>query len=215
MYLNKIFNKHLVIAAAALVAVSCGKDPNNTGTEYAPQMYHSIPYEPYSQVTDTTSEHFNSNPYNKYGAQTAYGMNMRLPVKGTVKRKQYAGQVRGALANDIMQYNIPADSIEYAARVLKNPVAANADNLENGKVLYTRYCSPCHGAGGQGDGKVAALYKGVPNYTTGRYKELSEGHIFHTITHGKGRMWPHGSQLNPDERWKVVLYVQKLQRGEQ
>ena len=25
---------------------------------------------------------------------------------------------------------------------------------------------------------------------------------------------PHGSQVNPTERWKIVMYVQQLQKGE-
>jgi hypothetical protein len=42
----------------------------------------------------------------------------------------------------------------------------------------------------------------------------TEGHIWHTITFGRNRMWPHASQINPDDRWKIVLYVQTLQNQE-
>jgi hypothetical protein len=27
-------------------------------------------------------------------------------------------------------------------------------------------------------------------------------------------MMPHGSQVDPAERWKIVMYVQQLQKGE-
>jgi len=37
--------------------------------------------------------------------------------------------------------------------------------------------------------------------------------IFHVITHGKGRMWAHGSQVTPEERWKIAHYIHKLQKG--
>jgi mono/diheme cytochrome c family protein len=50
-----------------------------------------------------------------------------------------------------------------------------------------------------------------PAYVT--LKDRTLGSIFHTITHGKNAMGPHGSQMNKDERWKVALYVRSLQNG--
>ncbi len=61
--------------------------------------------------------------------------------------------------------------------------------------------------------KVGAKLMGVPSYSAGRVATLSEGHIYHTITHGKGRMGAHGSQVSEENRWKIVAYVQKLQKG--
>ena len=69
----------------------------------------------------------------------------------------------------------------------------------------------CHGATGQGDGPVGKVFLGVPPYNLGRVKELPEGQIFHTITHGRGRMLSHASQVSVDERWKITRYVQVLQ----
>lgn len=211
MLVSKLFR--IFSLGAVVVSVSaCGVDPESTGMEYASQMYHSIPYEPFTQIVDSSNEDFNSNPYNKWGNMQEHGMNMMLPVKGTIKRKFYAGQAKNKVADDIMEYNLGADDLETAAEVLKNPIPLNDAVLEQGKELYTSYCAPCHGANGDGGGKVAAMYKGVPNYSVGRYATLTEGHIFHTITHGKGTMWPHGSQVNPDERWRIVHYVQTLQK---
>jgi len=184
-----------------VVNLSCSRDPNDPGKEYAPNMYLPVGYEPYKQEKP--------NPINPMG------LTMRLPVEGTVARRNYQTSFgAGDSANvDLMVYNIPADSISISEKILKNPIALNEQSLAEGKVLYERYCQHCHGATGAGDGKVAAMYKGVPNYSTDAYKNLNEGHIFHVITNGKGRMWPHGSQVNPEERWKIVLYVQKLQKG--
>ena len=42
-------------------------------------------------------------------------------------------------------------------------------------------------------------------------KNLNDGHIYHVITYGIRRMWPHASQVNPEERWKIVHYVHRLQ----
>jgi hypothetical protein len=44
---------------------------------------------------------------------------------------------------------------------------------------------------------------------------LPAGTIFYSITYGKGMMGSHASQLNKEERWKVVHYVEKLQGKQQ
>ena len=188
----------IIVTAAALS--SCERDPSNPGLEFAPNMYLSEGYEPYRQVE--------ANPINPMG------LNMRDPVAGTVSRANYDTKFgTGDSAKvDLMVYNIPKDSIGISARTLTNPVPSNEKTLAEGKVLYERYCQHCHGAGGAGDGTVGKVYKGVPNYKADTYKALSDGHIFHVITHGKGRMWPHGSQVDPEERWKIVHYVRQLQK---
>ncbi|MBX0333205.1 cytochrome c [Pontibacter sp. HSC-14F20] len=176
----------LLFSGALLVACSNEKDP---GLEYAPDMYHSIPLDPYSQVKE--------NLYNPGG------MNMREPAPGTVARGK-------------MGYNmyLSKDEAEVAGVELKNPLEYNDQHLAEGQVLYTRFCAPCHGDQGDGQGLVGQKFKGVPSYSAGRVAELPAGHIYHVITNGRGRMLPHGSQVNPTERWKIVMYVQQLQGGE-
>jgi hypothetical protein len=200
----KIRNLYNLIGSSLIlliVAVGCSRDNNNPGTEFAPNMYVSVGYEPFRQVE--------ANPINPMG------LSMRLPVEGTIARRNYTtkfGEGDSAVV-DLMVYDIHADSIDVSARILKNPVPLNEKTMEEGKVLYERYCQHCHGATGAGDGKVGAMYKGIPNYASDAYKNLNEGHIFHVITFGKARMWPHASQVTPEERWKIVHYVQKLQKG--
>ena len=202
---NLLVNIFLVFTLS-LMLLSCSADKDNPGVEYAPNMYHSTPYEPLSQVTDKEigswldsnpddnhGEFYNSNPYNPYG------MTMRDPVPNTVKRSSY------------LPYRIPKDSLELAA-LIKNPLASTEEVLKEGKVLYTRYCIHCHGEKGMGDGLVGIAYKGVTAYNSRAVKSRSEGEIFHAITHGKGRMWAHGSQVSIENRWKIVKYVQTLQK---
>jgi len=62
------------------------------------------------------------------------------------------------------------------------------------------------------DGKEKSAYAGVPNYKSDALKNITEGHIFHVITYGKGLMWPHGSQVSPEDRWKIAKYVKTLQK---
>jgi cytochrome c5 len=185
----------------AMLLSSCGNDPNSPGKEFAPNMYNPVGYEPFRQIE--------KNPLNPEGS------NLWLPVEGTVARRNYKTSFGegDTTSTDLMIYNIPGDSVEIASRLLKNPIPKTDAVLAEGQVLYQRYCQHCHGASGAGDGKVGVAYKGVPNYSSDAMKSLSEGHIFHVITFGKARMWPHGSQVNPEERWKIVHYVQKLQKG--
>jgi mono/diheme cytochrome c family protein len=206
-----------LILGAAFSSCVDQKKFENIGThekpnvEYAPNMYYSVAYEPLSQITDTeaglfvsssgrkdTGEYYNSNPYNPHQ------MNMRVPAPRTVK------------FNDaFLPYRIPKDSLEYAAKTLVNPLKIDDKTLEDGKVLYVKFCAHCHGETGQGDGPVNNALKGVANLTTGSVKDATPGHIFHVITWGKGRMGAHDSQLNQEERWKIVSYVKEnLQKAE-
>ena len=85
------------------------------------------------------------------------------------------------------------------------------------------FCAHCHGKTGKGDGTIKhALYSAVPSYIDEKMtrrsgtsmKDLKAGHIFHVITYGLNAMGPHSSQLSEEERWKIVLYVQRLQKTE-
>ena len=191
----------LTFVGLIVAGSGCKRGHDNTGVEYAPQMYDAVGYEPYRQIRPNEV-----NPMK---------LNMRLPASGTVSRPNYQTSFGSgdSTSADLMLYNIPADSIGISERVLTNPIPQSEQALADGKVLYGRYCQHCHGEGGKGDGPVAAQYKGVPNYSSDALKTLNDGHIFHVITNGKGRMWPHGSQITPDDRWKIVQYVHKLQQG--
>ncbi len=216
--------KNIFLAATIGVALwSCKAGGESTGTEYSPQMYTTVAYDPLSQVIDPTASDFNSNNHNDFRNNESFNpkksINMRLPVAGTVKRQNYVaatGNIRLTDSTKLLVYELHKDSVALAGRILKNPIPLDSAGqvIAEGKHLYTNFCSPCHGAGGKGDGKVGEMYKGVANLTGGAVKNAPEGHIFHVITHGRNRMWSHKSQINPEERWKIVHYVQKLQRGE-
>ena len=211
-------------SVAALLA-ACSAEGNNPGVEYAPNMYHSVAYEPYSQITDKDAgrwvtsieypddhaEYYNSNQFNPFR------MNMREPAPNTVKRN----------AQGWLPYRIPNSAEGLAmASSLKNPLDSTAEVVAAGKALYEMYCDHCHGAKGAGDGKVAtgvpkdpanpddlkSAYNGVPNYKADALKNITEGHIFHVITYGKNLMWPHGSQISPEDRWKIAKFVKTLQK---
>lgn len=210
-----------IILVTAIIMAGCEAQGDYPGLEFSPQMYHSVPYEPLTQVTDREAgawvsslddevgEFYNSNPNNPYA------MNSRIPPANTVRRNSATNLASGSVVrgdDDVfLPYRIPADSLEYAARVLKNPLDSTDAVVAEGQALYLSFCYPCHGGNGQGDGPVGVVYLGVPVFNTGRYRDLTEGHIFHVITYGQGRMNPHGTQISIEDRWKIVEYVQTLQ----
>lgn len=212
-------NVSIGLAAVVFIA-GCKSKGNYQGLEYAPNMYHSVAYEPLSQITDPMQgkitnaldngrgEFYNSNQYNPYK------MNLRLPPAHVVRRSPF-GWLPYRGANDSTGLRL-ADN-------LTNPYEATPAILAHGKASYEMYCQHCHGAKAGGDGKVAAgvkidgvehsVYPGVANLKGDAYKNITEGHIFHVITYGKGLMGSHGSQVSEEDRWKIAKYVKELQKN--
>lgn len=198
-----------VAISSATFLAGCKAGGDNPGKEYAPNMYHSVAYEPLSQITDEDQgkwlssredergEYFNSNKYNPFD------MNMRLPAPNTVRRNN-RGWLPYRGANDSTGLRL--------SNSLVNPLDSVPAILEQGKALYESNCKHCHGAKGAGDGKVADKYPGVANLTGDAIKGVTEGHIFHVITYGKGLMGAHGSQVSEEDRWKIARYVKELQK---
>lgn len=187
----------LILCTAALGSIalfsSCGKDPKSTGVEYMPDMYRSPSVEVYNK----------SNLFSD-------SLGMRRPVAGTIARNF-----------EYFDYPGTTEGYEAAGRDVKNPLAATEENVKEGKRLYEIYCVHCHGSKGDGDGSIVAIGKfpPPPSYSKGNssrggmMKDLSDGKIYHTITYGLNLMGPHASQVLPEERWKIVMWVHELQGG--
>lgn len=92
------------------------------------------------------------------------------------------------------------------------PMPLTHDFLARGKEKFTIYCAVCHGGLGDGNG-VTKSYGMVatPSYYDQRLRDMPEGEIFNTITHGKNTMLGYGEKLVPEDRWAVVAYVRALQ----
>jgi len=185
----KILSMAVMLIVAAIVATSCN-DKRDTGWEYAPNMYEHIAYDP-DQM----------NPSFKDG-KTA-----QLPPEGTIP----VGFVR---------FDYPKTNEGYAKAGLevKNPLPQTAENMAEGELLFSSFCAPCHGPEGQGNGLVVAHgFPPPPSYSRGQssrggaMRDLTDGKIYHTITYGLNAMGSYASQLDPTERWKVIMYVHHLQ----
>ena len=186
----KVLGLAVITIAASIVVTSC-KDKRSTGWEYAPNMYEHIAYDP-----DQKNPNFKD------------GKTAQLPPAGTIP----VGFVK-------FDYPNTKDGYELASTEVKSPLDQTAQNLADGKILFEHFCSPCHGMSGQGDGLVVTIGKfpPPPSYSKGQssrggaMKDLTDGKIYHTITYGVNAMGSYASQLAPEERWKVIMYVHHLQ----
>ncbi len=179
---------------ASVAMLSACRDNKSTGLEYARNMYDPIAYN-----QDQPNKNF------------ANGATSQTPPPNTTPV-------------DFVRYDYPNTKEGYeASAALVNPLALTEKNLLEGKHFYTVFCSPCHGEKGDGQGHIVKLDKGisgVPAYhgadaissRGGLMKDMPAGKIYHTIMYGLNAMGSHASQLSPTERWKVVMYVQQLQK---
>jgi mono/diheme cytochrome c family protein len=87
--------------------------------------------------------------------------------------------------------------------------------LNRGRDRYSIYCTPCHGALGDGQG-ITKLYGmgATPSYHIDRLRQMTEGELYNTLTHGKGNMLSYADKLTPQDRWAVIAYVRSLQRAQ-
>lgn len=186
----------LLLAFVALFLASCSKKPDfpdepgktyndNPGIEYMPDMYHSIPLEPYSQIGD--------NPIFKNGT------NAQNPPKNTIPR-------------GFTPYHIPNTPEGYdSSKVLVNPIKVSDEVLAEGKAIFTTFCAVCHNNNGDGQGSIVKNggYPPPPSYSK-LLAGKTDGEMFHSITYGKNLMGSYASQINTKERWTVIHYIKTL-----
>ncbi len=183
MHMKKI-NLIGIVSGTIILSACTKKDVNSPGFEYMPDMYRPYGLEYYHPIT--------------VDGDTIWGA--LVPPANTIARgyKPYP-------------YPNTAEGYEMAGQNLKNPIPYSEEVVKEGEVLYTQYCIHCHGATGQGDGKVSDKLPGPPPpYTSPNILNLPEGKMFHSITYGKGLMGSHNF-LSVEERWKLIHYIHKLQ----
>ncbi len=95
------------------------------------------------------------------------------------------------------------------------PLPITAALLQRGQEVFTINCAVCHGATGQGNG-ITSKYglNGIANYHQDKYRQMADGQIFNTITHGYNTMMPYGDKVTVKDRWAIVAYIRALQRSQ-
>jgi mono/diheme cytochrome c family protein len=95
--------------------------------------------------------------------------------------------------------------------------------LARGQERFAIYCAPCHGLTGDGKGMVVCKrekmsdpcesrgFPPLPSYQDARLRQMPDGQLFATISHGVRTMPAYGAQIPRSDRWAIVAYVRALQ----
>lgn len=125
----------------------------------------------------------------------ADGRSGRPLIEGTVSRN--------ALDDDAML--VPKESNSF-------PLPVTAELLHRGQERYGIFCTPCHGAQGDGNGMIVMRgMKHPPSYHEARLRQVTNGYMFDVITNGFGAMLNYSAQIPVRDRWAIVAYVRALQ----
>ncbi len=207
---NKLFFGFLLVMFLTLQ--SCQQPTgNSTGSEYMPDMAHSIAYE---------SNYYNYYYNNTWGSQDEYYKyaQPRLPVAGTIAR---GGSNPDADQKVVPYYygNTEEERTRATNELIKSPVKITDAGLKQGKELYNTFCGICHGekADGAGylvrdDGGKYPVQPAILN--SDEFKAASNGRYYHAIMHGKNLMGAYKGKINFEERWHVIHYIRSLHAKE-
>ncbi|MEL6626973.1 MAG: cytochrome c [Bacteroidota bacterium] len=212
--------KWLIVVVLIVALMSgCNYDNAKRNVEYAPNMYNSLPLEPYSETeyheTDIGGNFFANGKKTDQEILSEigfkYGMSAQKPPEGTVPRveTQYYESEHEIPWQPYSYKNTPQ---EYERAGLELDFPGNyqftSASFEKGEELYTTFCVNCHGANGAGNGILVQKekYAGVPAYEQ-RLAQITVGKMFHTLTYGKGVMGSHAGQMTQRERWEVINYI--------
>jgi mono/diheme cytochrome c family protein len=114
-----------------------------------------------------------------------------------------------ALAQKPTVWVVPAKYID-----LKNPTKPDSTTLKNAKTNYIKYCAPCHGVSGKGDGPAnASLNPNPANHTSILMLQETDGALWYKITTGRNPMPENKSILTENERWELVTYIRTLAKS--
>jgi mono/diheme cytochrome c family protein len=141
------------------------------------------------------------------------GLSSQLPPAGTIARSAPIQTANGAVY-PFEDSPVNTGKISGTTNFVEiNPLAVNAALLARGREQFNIYCTPCHGALGDGNGitKKIGVMPAVANLHDKRIVEMTDGEIFNTITHGKGLMGAYGPLVTAQDRWAIVAYTRALQ----
>ena len=82
-------------------------------------------------------------------------------------------------------------------------------DISNGRKIFVRYCSGCHGVQGQGDG-YPLLGPDPANLASPATKKQSDEELIRTIHEGKPNMPVWKYKLSPQDSKDVLAYIRSL-----
>lgn len=95
------------------------------------------------------------------------------------------------------------------------PLEVTPALLQRGQQRFNINCAVCHGPTAAGNG-IAKQYglTTVVSLQDDRIREMADGEIFNTITHGKNTMMSYGPNVTVNDRWAIISYLRALQRSQ-
>jgi mono/diheme cytochrome c family protein len=172
------------------------------------------PILPERNMYDT--ERYNAESYSQFFPDHR---TMRTPVAGTISRDSFEEdpEVRTGLDEQQAGYamNMPQSVVKSAGGPEKL--------VARGQERFNIYCAPCHSQTGDGKGMVVCKrekmtdpcesrgFAPLPSYQDARIRQMPDGQLFATISHGVRTMPAYGAQIPIQDRWAIVSYVRALQ----
>jgi mono/diheme cytochrome c family protein len=91
------------------------------------------------------------------------------------------------------------------------PLPVTPELLERGQKIFSINCAVCHGATGQGNG-ITSKYGllGIANYHQDKYRQMADGQIFNTISHGYNTMMAYGDKVTVKDRWSQNARIEEV-----
>ncbi len=108
----------------------------------------------------------------------------------------------------------PAEGDPPPAYDKKDPLPVTLDNIQAGKVIWTRECLPCHGDAATGEGPYRRNIEPVPPSFTdkGHYDAFTDADYFWRISEGVPwtAMPAWKVQYTESERWQLTIYIRTM-----
>jgi mono/diheme cytochrome c family protein len=98
---------------------------------------------------------------------------------------------------------------------MKNPTdATDKESAAEGKALFAKHCTSCHGKKGLGDGSKAPELKGdLGDFTSAVFQKQTDGELFYKMSEGRDDMPSFKKKIAEDEdRWLVINYLRTLKK---
>ena len=201
----------LSLLLSVLLTACSDAEGNFTGSEYMPDMAHSLAVE-----ANTNNGYY----YNTWDERSTIPLHElvkpRTPVEGTVPRG-YAGGTQVGDNGSANAISVPTNGhvpyhyddsaegrLQAMAELTANPFPITEEGLLKGGELYNVFCGICHGSAGNGLGYIYdedqnpnAKYPLAPaNFLRDEFYAASK------------------DKISYEERWNVIHYIRSLQAKE-
>ena len=184
----KILNTFLIVLFVGLIATIflVRRDYTTRNVEILPGMVAHVSYPSLAASTVFTD-----------------GKLLQTPAEGTIAR-----------GFPPILYTASETDARKAGEELQNPLIPSDSlrDIARGSKMFASVCSPCHGAGGAGDGIVAQRgFPPPPSLYAENALKMKDGQMFHVMTFGQKNMPSLAIQVTRTDRWRIIAYIRSLQ----